>query len=239
MECARGRTLLFGLITNPLLTTIQCSSQQVLSPTSTRTEHESEMFRCYAPVQRCAAINNTPLPGGPALGRTKDCRAYNSRLSTKAVAKMVSVGIVGAGFSGLCMAIKLQKAGLTNFTVFEAADDIGGTWRANRYPGCACDIQSVMYCYSFEPYPWTQHYSAQPEILEYLHHCAGRGGRGAAYSRSTFCFQPEYIYGQREGTALCGLLEQFTSMHSTVWRACQMAKGTQSYSDMYNRQMYK
>lgn len=60
-------------------------------------------------------------------------------------------------------------------------------WRANRYPGCACDVQSVMYCYSFEPYPWTQHYSEQEEILQYLHHCAGQelvgegegGGKGA------------------------------------------------------------
>lgn len=87
---------------------------------------------------------------------------------------MVSVGIVGAGFSGLCLAIQLQKAGLKNFTIFEAADDIGGTWRANRYPGCACDVQSVMYCYSFEPYPWTKHYAEQEEILQYLHHCAGK-----------------------------------------------------------------
>lgn len=46
-------------------------------------------------------------------------------------------------------------------------------WRANRYPGCACDVSSVMYCYSFEPYPWTQLYSEQKEILQYLHHCAG------------------------------------------------------------------
>jgi cation diffusion facilitator CzcD-associated flavoprotein CzcO len=46
-------------------------------------------------------------------------------------------------------------------------------WRANRYPGCACDVTSVMYSYSFEPYPWTQLYSEQKEILQYLHHCAG------------------------------------------------------------------
>lgn len=85
---------------------------------------------------------------------------------------MVSVGIVGAGFSGLCMAIRLQKAGITDFTIYEAADDIGGTWRANAYPGCACDVVSVLYCYSDEPYPWTEHYSSQPEILRYLHHCA-------------------------------------------------------------------
>jgi cation diffusion facilitator CzcD-associated flavoprotein CzcO len=86
---------------------------------------------------------------------------------------MVSVGIVGAGFSGLGMAIKLQKAGLKDFTIFEAAADIGGMWQANRYPGCACDVQSTMYSLSFEPYPWSEVYSGQPEILQYLHHCAG------------------------------------------------------------------
>lgn len=72
------------------------------------------------------------------------------------------------------MAIKCEKAGLHNYTVFEAADDIGGTWRANTYPGCACDVQSVAYSFSFEAdYPWTEHYASQPEILGYLRHCAG------------------------------------------------------------------
>eukprot|EP00775_Hariotina_reticulata_P003502 gene3502-3771_t len=72
------------------------------------------------------------------------------------------------------MAIQLKKAGFHDFTVFEAADDIGGTWRDNTYPGCACDVASVLYCYSFEPYPFKEYYSGQKEINQYLHLCADK-----------------------------------------------------------------
>lgn len=76
--------------------------------------------------------------------------------------------IIGTGFSGLGMAIALQKQGV-DFTVLEKADDIGGTWRDNVYPGCACDVPSHLYSFSFEPKPdWSRMFSPQPEILEYL-----------------------------------------------------------------------
>lgn len=98
---------------------------------------------------------------------------------------MVSVAIVGAGFSGLGLAIKLKQSGLThNITIYEAADDIGGTWRQNHYPGCACDVPSVAYCYSFEPYPWPKHFSDQADILKYLHHCAGKGSYACMYTEA-------------------------------------------------------
>ncbi len=74
----------------------------------------------------------------------------------------------GSGFSGLGMGIALQKQGV-DFVILEKADEIGGIWRDNTYPGCACDIPSHMYSFSFEPKPdWTHLWSLQPEILDYL-----------------------------------------------------------------------
>jgi cation diffusion facilitator CzcD-associated flavoprotein CzcO len=61
------------------------------------------------------------------------------------------VAIVGSGFSGLCMAIRLKQAGEQSFILLEKADAIGGTWRDNDYPGCACDVPSHLYSFSFEP----------------------------------------------------------------------------------------
>ena len=76
--------------------------------------------------------------------------------------------IIGTGFSGLGMAIALQKQGV-DFVILEKADDIGGTWRDNSYPGCACDIPSHLYSFSFEPKPdWKNPFSYQPEIWDYL-----------------------------------------------------------------------
>ncbi|TCO62514.1 flavin-containing monooxygenase [Actinocrispum wychmicini] len=79
------------------------------------------------------------------------------------------VVIVGTGFSGLGMAIQLKKTGRDDFLVLEKADDVGGTWRDNTYPGCACDIPSHMYSFSFEQNPkWSRSYSPQQEIWDYL-----------------------------------------------------------------------
>ena len=79
------------------------------------------------------------------------------------------IGIVGSGFAGLCAAIRLQRAGFEDVTIFERAAGIGGTWRDNTYPGCACDIPSNLYSFSFEPNPeWTRMYPQQPEVHAYL-----------------------------------------------------------------------
>ena len=76
--------------------------------------------------------------------------------------------IIGTGFAGLGMAIALQRQGV-DFVILEKADDIGGTWRDNSYPGCACDMPSHLYSFSFEPKPtWNKLFSPQPEILDYL-----------------------------------------------------------------------
>jgi cation diffusion facilitator CzcD-associated flavoprotein CzcO len=84
-----------------------------------------------------------------------------------------SIAIVGSGFSGIGLAIRLKQAGLTDITIFEKADDLGGVWRDNTYPGAACDAPSVLYSFSFAPNPdWSRRYAGQSEILEYLRKCA-------------------------------------------------------------------
>ncbi len=86
--------------------------------------------------------------------------------------KEYDIAIIGAGFAGLGTAIRLKKQGTTNFIIFERANEIGGTWRDNTYPGCACDIPSLLYSYSFEPNPnWTRSFSKQGEIFEYMKGC--------------------------------------------------------------------
>ena len=89
----------------------------------------------------------------------------------------VHVAIIGSGFGGLGTAIELKRAGVTDFVIFERAGDVGGTWRDNSYPGCACDVESHLYSFSFAPNPdWTRSFSSQPEIWAYLKRCAHEFG---------------------------------------------------------------
>jgi cation diffusion facilitator CzcD-associated flavoprotein CzcO len=82
---------------------------------------------------------------------------------------VLDVVIVGAGFGGLCMAIKLREAGNENFVIVEKASEVGGAWRDNHYPGCACDVQSHMYSFSFEGNPdWSKRYAPWNEIQGYI-----------------------------------------------------------------------
>lgn len=85
----------------------------------------------------------------------------------------VSVAIIGTGFSGLGMAIRLLAEGETDFLVFERADAVGGTWRDNTYPGAACDVMAHLYSYSFHPNPnWTSTFGKQRELFDYLRSCS-------------------------------------------------------------------
>src|SRR5580658_6573597 len=79
------------------------------------------------------------------------------------------VVVIGAGFGGIGMAIALQRAGLKNFVVLDRADELGGTWRDNSYPGLTCDIPSQLYSFSFRPWRWSRRFPARDEILAYLH----------------------------------------------------------------------
>ena len=89
----------------------------------------------------------------------------------------VDVAILGSGFSGLGMAIRLRQQGHHDFVVLERAAEVGGTWHYNTYPGCACDVPSHLYSFSFAPNPeWSQTYSPQKEIWDYLRRCADEFG---------------------------------------------------------------
>src|SRR5215210_7552304 len=81
----------------------------------------------------------------------------------------VRIAVIGAGFSGLGMAVKLKERGIEDFVLLERCDEVGGTWWVNTYPGCGCDVPSHLYSFSFDPNPdWTRTYSLQPEIEAYL-----------------------------------------------------------------------
>lgn len=106
------------------------------------------------------------------------------------------VVIIGAGAAGLCAAIKLGQAGIP-YIVLEKNRDVGGTWYENRYPGCAVDLPSHLYEYSFEPnLHWPRYYAGQESVFRYLSHCADKYGvrrnirfgheaTSAAYDEST------------------------------------------------------
>ena len=83
------------------------------------------------------------------------------------------IAIVGAGPGGLCMAIQLKRAGFSDFVLLEKGDGVGGTWAHNRYPGCACDLPSFLYSFSFEvKSDWSRPYAPQPETLAYMQEIA-------------------------------------------------------------------
>jgi cation diffusion facilitator CzcD-associated flavoprotein CzcO len=89
----------------------------------------------------------------------------------------VGVAIIGSGFSGIGLAVNLRKAGVEDFVVLERGAGVGGTWHYNTYPGCACDVPSHLYSFSFALNPeWSRTYSPQPEIRAYLERVVDRFG---------------------------------------------------------------
>jgi cation diffusion facilitator CzcD-associated flavoprotein CzcO len=124
--------------------------------------------------------------------------AVDSKQNGHSEETTVDVLIVGGGFSGLCMAIKLRETGMNSFLLIEKSDDIGGTWYDNRYPGCACDIPSHLYSFSFEPSPdWSRMYPGQQEIHDYLKRCVERYEL-APYIRLNTRFH-EAVWNEAEG----------------------------------------
>ena len=98
------------------------------------------------------------------------CRDQHSRLSQPA-----EIVIVGTGFAGIGMAIRLKRVGIEDFVLLEKESELGGTWRDNTYPGCACDVPSYLYSFSFAPYPhWSRMFAPAGEIWDYLRHCVDR-----------------------------------------------------------------
>lgn len=91
--------------------------------------------------------------------------------------RKLEVAIIGAGMSGLLMGIRLQRAGIRDFTIYEKAERVGGTWRENTYPGLACDVPSFLYSYSFEPkLDWSHRFAPGAEIQSYFEGVAERYG---------------------------------------------------------------
>ncbi len=85
------------------------------------------------------------------------------------------IAIIGTGFGGLGLAIRLKQSGIHDFTLFEKASDLGGVWRDNTYPGAACDVPSHLYSFSFEQdHGWINRYGGSKEIHSYLSHCADK-----------------------------------------------------------------
>jgi cation diffusion facilitator CzcD-associated flavoprotein CzcO/acetyl esterase/lipase len=108
----------------------------------------------------------------------RDDRMMTDTAGTNLPTPDVDVVVVGAGIAGLYLAYRLSRAGY-GFRVFEAGDDLGGTWYWNRYPGARVDVPSVDYMYSFDPdwrsdWQWSEKYATQPEILRYLNHVADK-----------------------------------------------------------------
>lgn len=120
----------------------------------------------------------------------------------------LSVAIVGTGFGGIGMAIRLKQAGIHDFVMLEREGRIGGTWRDNIYPGAACDVPSVLYSFSFEPgYHFPRFYARQPDILAYQEHCVRKhrldphiqlncGVRSARWDEGAACWQIETTSGR-------------------------------------------
>ena len=91
----------------------------------------------------------------------------------------LEVLVVGGGFAGIGMAIRLRRAGIVDFEILEQAPRVGGTWRDNSYPGAACDVESHLYSFSFAPNPaWSRTFAPQAEILAYLERCVAGFGLG-------------------------------------------------------------
>ncbi|MFJ9179598.1 flavin-containing monooxygenase [Streptomyces sp. NPDC102360] len=120
----------------------------------------------------------------------------------------VRVAVIGSGFGGLGAAVRLRREGITDFVVLERAGSVGGTWRDNSYPGCACDVPSHLYSFSFAPNPdWPRTFSGQEHIREYLEHVA-----------DTFRLRPHI--------RLDSEVEQLRWDNEKLWWEIDTAKGT-------------
>jgi cation diffusion facilitator CzcD-associated flavoprotein CzcO/acetyl esterase/lipase len=142
--------------------------------------HDWQMFQPFIPEAReSLTIASEFLLSHVATNGTADAAPAEAPRQpiAQGAAPDVEVCIVGSGFSGLGMAIQLERSGIGSFRVLEQAGEIGGTWRDNTYPGCACDIPSHLYSLSFAPKTdWSRMYPTQPEIRAYLHDCVARFG---------------------------------------------------------------
>jgi len=148
--------------------------------------------------------------------------------------RTADTAILGAGFSGLGMAIRLKQEGFEDFVILERGDDVGGTWWFNTYPGCQCDIPSHLYSFSFAPNPeWTHTYSGQPEIQSYLRGCAERFGLLEHIRFENECRSAELLCECVEACAPSGEQAHLGPSRSeaTRNRAAENARGAGDHGD--------
>ena len=157
------------------------------------------------------------------------------------------IAIIGAGPGGLCMAIQLRKAGFENIVILEKAPGLGGTWYHNRYPGCACDIPSHLYSYSFEvKKDWSRPYAPQPEILAYLEFCADKYDvrrhcrfdcevRQARWQDENATWLIELASGEAlEADAMVSAIGMFNELNHPAIEGLDSFEGTQFHSARWN-----
>jgi cation diffusion facilitator CzcD-associated flavoprotein CzcO len=124
---------------------------------------------------RISGVSTPPFPIDPGNAAAAQEPLSDDDDARQHLPEHVTVAVIGAGFSGLGVAVRLRQTGITDFVILERAAALGGTWRDNSYPGCACDVPSHLYSYSFAPNPdWSRSFSPQPEIWRYLEDVADR-----------------------------------------------------------------
>lgn len=122
----------------------------------------------------------------------------------------LSVVVIGAGFGGLATAVELRRRGVSDITILEKADDVGGVWRDNTYPGAACDVPSSLYSYSFAPNPeWGRRYAQQPDILGYIRRVAREQGLVDLVRTGTEVIEASYDDSTGRWTVLTSTGERF------------------------------
>ena len=130
------------------------------------------------------------------------------------MANKLKVIIVGSGFGGLCMGIKLKQAGIDDFVILEKADDLGGTWRENTYPGAECDIPSALYSYSFEHKDdWQFKWSGQAQILKYQHDTAVKHGLGPHFRFKQAVVSADFDQATKQWNIVTDTGEHYCAQH--------------------------
>lgn len=161
--------------------------------------------------------------------------------------RSLRVAIIGAGPGGLCMASRLRDAGFDDITILEKGNGVGGTWYHNRYPGCACDIPSHLYSFSFEPkVDWSRPYAPQPEIRAYfeqfaekydlLQHCRfGAEVESAVWSDEQARWTLGLANGESvEAEIVISALGMFNDLSEPVIEGLDAFEGTRFHSARWN-----
>ena len=155
---------------------------------------------------RVTGISTPPFRAGPGAAGQAGAAAQEAaaqEAADEAAAPLpghVRVAIIGAGLGGIGAAIRLRQAGVTDFVILERATAVGGTWRDNTYPGCACDVPSHLYSFSFAPNPgWSHSFSRQPEIWQYVEDVTDRYGLRGHLVFGTEVLRADWDGGRRAG----------------------------------------